>query len=96
MITVITYSFLHIYKTQVQIHDGPYNDIKNWDYAGFIDVINCGEGNGLGLKAKTPAELSGAIDRASKHDGVCTHAIYIVIDIWMIQMNSSIYLCIRP
>jgi indolepyruvate decarboxylase len=48
MIIVITYSLLYIDKTQVQIHDGPYNDIKNWDYAGLIDVFNCGEGNGLG------------------------------------------------
>jgi hypothetical protein len=37
----------------------------------LIDVFNNGEGNGLGLKAKTPAELSDAIDQASKHDGVC-------------------------
>jgi len=58
------------YTIEVQIHDGPYNDIKNWNYSGLIDVFNNGEGNGLGLKAKTPAELSDAIDQASKHDGV--------------------------
>ncbi|MDL5052337.1 thiamine pyrophosphate-dependent enzyme [Oscillatoria laete-virens NRMC-F 0139] len=52
------------YTIEVEIHDGPYNVIKNWDYAGLVDVFNAGEGNGLGLKATTSAELATAIDRA--------------------------------
>lgn len=30
------------YTIEVQIHDGPYNDIKNWDYAGLMEVFNNG------------------------------------------------------
>jgi TPP-dependent 2-oxoacid decarboxylase len=58
------------YTIEVQIHDGPYNDIKNWDYAGLMDVFNAGEGNGLGLKARTGGELMSALAKADKHDGV--------------------------
>lgn len=43
------------YTMEVEIHDGPYNNIKNWDYAGLMDVFNAGEGNGLGLRATTAA-----------------------------------------
>ncbi len=55
------------YTIEVEIHDGPYNNIKNWDYAGLVDVFNAGEGNGLGLRARTAGELSAAIARAKSH-----------------------------
>jgi TPP-dependent 2-oxoacid decarboxylase len=58
------------YTIEVQIHDGPYNDIKNWDYAGLMNVFNAGEGNGLGIKARNGGELATALARAEKHDGV--------------------------
>jgi TPP-dependent 2-oxoacid decarboxylase len=58
------------YTIEVEIHDGPYNNIKNWDYAGLVDVFNAGEGNGLGLKANTSAELATAIERAKNHNGL--------------------------
>lgn len=58
------------YTIEVEIHDGPYNNIKNWDYAGLVDVFNAGEGNGLGLKAGTSAELAAAIERARQHKGL--------------------------
>ena len=58
------------YAIEAEIHDGPYNKIKNWDYAGLVDVFNAGEGNGLGLKAGTGAELASAVDRAERHDGL--------------------------
>jgi len=58
------------YTIEVEIHDGPYNVIKNWDYAGLMNVFNAGEGNGLGLRAATGGELAVAISRASAHDGV--------------------------
>jgi len=57
------------YTIEVEIHDGPYNNIKNWDYAGLMDVFNAGEGNGLGLRAKTAGELSEAISKAVAHSG---------------------------
>jgi TPP-dependent 2-oxoacid decarboxylase len=57
------------YTIEVEIHDGPYNNIKNWDYAGLINVFNAEDGNGLGLKANTAGELSEAIEKASAHRG---------------------------
>lgn len=32
------------YTIEVEIHDGPYNVIKNWNYTGFMDAIHNGEG----------------------------------------------------
>jgi len=52
------------YVIEIKIHDGPYNYIKNWDYAGLMEVFNAGEGHGLGLKAGTGAELEAAIAKA--------------------------------
>lgn len=54
------------YTIEVEIHDGPYNVIQNWNYAALMAVFN---GKGLGLKADTGGELSAAIDRALAHDG---------------------------
>lgn len=55
------------YTIEVKIHDGPYNRIKNWDYAGLIDVFNADDGKGLGLKAKNGAELEKAMKTALAH-----------------------------
>lgn len=52
------------YVIEIAIHDGPYNYIKNWNYAGLIDVFNDEDGHGLGLKASTGAELEDAIKKA--------------------------------
>ncbi|WP_438382667.1 thiamine pyrophosphate-binding protein [Asaia sp. BMEF1] len=55
------------YVIEIKIHDGPYNYIKNWNYAGLIDVFNAGEGHGLGLKAHTSGELAEAIAKARQN-----------------------------
>ena len=57
------------YVVESAIHDGPYNYIKNWDYAGLIDAWNAEDGHGLGLKATTGQELAEAISQARKHRG---------------------------
>lgn len=57
------------YTIEVEIHDGPYNNIKNWDYAGLIQVFNAEDGNGLGIRVDTGGELSAAIERAKSHAG---------------------------
>ena len=41
----------HGYTIEVEIHDGPYNNIKNWDYAGLIQVFDAEDGRGRGLRA---------------------------------------------
>ena len=57
------------YVIESEIHDGPYNYIKNWDYAGLMAAWNAGDGHGLGLRATTGAELAGAIKEARDHRG---------------------------
>jgi TPP-dependent 2-oxoacid decarboxylase len=59
------------YTIEVEIHDGPYNDIKRWDYAGLVNVFNCEEGNGLAIKAKTCGEFEEALRKSEQHDGLC-------------------------
>jgi len=55
------------YTIEVEIHDGPYNNIKNWDYAGIMSVFNSTDGDGLGLRANTGKELAAAIREAVAH-----------------------------
>ena len=57
------------YTIEVEIHDGPYNTIKNWDYAGLVSIFNAGEGNGMGCRVATEGELDAAIETALAHDG---------------------------
>jgi TPP-dependent 2-oxoacid decarboxylase len=59
------------YTIETEIHDGPYNRIKNWDYAALMDVFNAGEADGLGLRATTVGELDDAMAGALAHDGPC-------------------------
>jgi pyruvate decarboxylase len=66
------------YIIEDAIHQGPYNKIKNWDYAGLMNVFTNGEGKGLGLHAKTGGELSAALATATNHDGPCM--IEVAID----------------
>lgn len=32
------------YTIEVEIHDGPYNVIKNWSYIGLVEAFHNGEG----------------------------------------------------
>lgn len=60
----------HGYTIEVEIHDGPYNNVKNWDYAGLIDAFNAEDGKGRGLSATNGGELAKAIDVAlANRDG---------------------------
>jgi TPP-dependent 2-oxoacid decarboxylase len=66
------------YTIEVEIHDGPYNKIKNWNYAGLMEVFNAGDGKGRGWQAGTNGELDQAITEAQDHDGPAL--IEVVID----------------
>ncbi|HEX4202817.1 MAG TPA: thiamine pyrophosphate-dependent enzyme, partial [Ktedonobacteraceae bacterium] len=57
------------YVIESEIHDGPYNYIKNWDYAGLISAFNAEDGQGLGVTATTGKELADAIKTARTHRG---------------------------
>lgn len=56
------------YTIEAEIHDGPYNTIKNWNYAGLMDVFNADDGQGLGLRAKTVGELDQCLALAFAHE----------------------------
>ena len=60
----------HGYTIEVEIHDGPYNNIKNWDYAGLIQAFNAEDGQGRGMRVTNGAELAEAIKVAlANRDG---------------------------
>ncbi|KAK4487628.1 hypothetical protein RD792_005720 [Penstemon davidsonii] len=53
------------YTIEVEIHDGPYNVIKNWNYTALVDAIHNGEGKCWTAKVKTEDELVEAISMAT-------------------------------
>ncbi|EHK26559.1 uncharacterized protein TRIVIDRAFT_52525 [Trichoderma virens Gv29-8] len=57
------------YTIEVEIHDGLYNRIQNWDYALLVQAFSSKEegGRALGLEAHTAEEISGALERAMAH-----------------------------
>ncbi|CAM3190295.1 pyruvate decarboxylase [Komagataeibacter xylinus] len=57
------------YTIEVEIHDGPYNNIKNWNYAAVVEGFNAQDGNGKGLRATTIGELDEAVRVALDHKG---------------------------
>lgn len=46
------------YTIEVEIHDGPYNVIKNWNYTGLVDAIHNGEGKCWTTKVSTEAHYT--------------------------------------
>ncbi|XP_062095872.1 pyruvate decarboxylase 1 [Humulus lupulus] len=61
------------YTIEVEIHDGPYNVIKNWDYTGLVNAIHNGEGKCWTAKVRTEEELVDAISTATgaQKDSLC-------------------------
>ncbi|CAN1277021.1 Pyruvate decarboxylase 1 [Linum perenne] len=59
------------YTIEVEIHDGPYNVIKNWNYTALVDAIHNGEGNVWTTKCEE--DLIEAIETATgeKKDSLC-------------------------
>lgn len=61
------------YTIEVEIHDGPYNVIKNWNYTALVEAIHNGEGNCWTAKVKTEEDLVQAIATATgeQKDSLC-------------------------
>jgi pyruvate decarboxylase len=60
------------YTIEVEIHDGPYNVINNWDYAGLVSAFNANDEQPcLAQRARTAGGLRNAIDQALDFDGLC-------------------------
>ncbi len=66
------------YTIEVEIHDGPYNAIKNWNYADLVKVFNADDGHGWGYRVTTEGGAEEAIKKALSHDGLSL--IEVVLD----------------
>jgi len=58
------------YTIEVEIHDGPYNTIKNWNYADLVKVFNADDGHAWGCRVTTEGGVEEAIKKALSHDGL--------------------------
>ncbi|KAL6987857.1 Pyruvate decarboxylase 2 [Sarracenia purpurea var. burkii] len=67
------------YSTEVEIHDGPYNVIKNWNYTGLVDAIHNGEGKCWTTKVRYEEELIKAIDIATDEKKDCLCFIEVIL-----------------
>ncbi|KAL8109511.1 hypothetical protein AgCh_025570 [Apium graveolens] len=61
------------YTIEVEIHDGPYNVIKNWNYTALVDAIHNGEGKCWTTKVSCEEDLDEEIETATgeKKDFLC-------------------------
>ncbi|XP_078176274.1 pyruvate decarboxylase 1-like [Carex rostrata] len=61
------------YTIEVEIHDGPYNVIKNWNYTALIDAMKNGEDKCWTCKVRTEEELVEAIEtiNGEQKDSLC-------------------------
>lgn len=76
------------YTIEVEIHDGPYNIISNWDYVGLIKSMhNAHGGNAVGgdpdslfaVRCRTESEFDAALEEAKgREDALCF--IEVVVD----------------
>nr|RBQ96300.1 hypothetical protein FVER53263_08321 [Fusarium verticillioides] len=57
------------YTIEVEIHDGLYNRVQNWDYARLVEAFSTdnAKGRALGLEAHTCEEFSRGLERAMAH-----------------------------
>jgi len=55
------------YTIEVEIHDGPYNNIKNWDYKLLIESFAAGEGKVKSFLCNTVGELHDAVKFATEN-----------------------------
>ncbi|URE01296.1 Pyruvate decarboxylase isozyme [Musa troglodytarum] len=67
------------YTIEVEVHDGPYNVIKNWDYAGLVDAIHNGEGKCWTTKVRHEEELKEAIETAMGSNQDCLCFIEVIV-----------------
>ncbi|MEW6440014.1 MAG: thiamine pyrophosphate-binding protein [bacterium] len=68
------------YSTERQITDGPFNDIRRWDYARVPDLL----GAGRGFVVRTPSELRRALKAAQEERGTFT-----VVDVRLDPYDKS-------
>jgi len=52
------------YTIEVEIHDGPYNVINNWDYCGLARSFDNGKGHVMARRCTKAGELVDALAEA--------------------------------
>uniref|UniRef100_A0A6B2L2B6 pyruvate decarboxylase n=1 Tax=Arcella intermedia TaxID=1963864 RepID=A0A6B2L2B6_9EUKA len=62
------------YTIEVEIHDGPYNNIKNWDYKMLIDAFSKKEGKVKSFLCNTVQDLNEGVEFAEKNEG---HLVFL-------------------
>ncbi|WVZ16124.1 hypothetical protein V8G54_009106 [Vigna mungo] len=67
------------YTIEVEIHDGPYNVIKNWNYTALIDAIHNGDGKCWTSKVTCEEELIEAIQTATGEKKDCLCFIEVIV-----------------
>ncbi|CAK9319857.1 unnamed protein product [Citrullus colocynthis] len=67
------------YTIEVEIHDGPYNVIKNWDYTAIVNAMDNHEGNCWATKVHTEEELVNAIEIAMGDENDCLCFIEVIV-----------------
>ncbi|XP_014515994.1 pyruvate decarboxylase 2 isoform X2 [Vigna radiata var. radiata] len=67
------------YTIEVEIHDGPYNVIKNWNYTALIDAIHNGDGKCWTSKVTCEEELTEAIQTATGEKKDCLCFIEVIV-----------------
>ncbi|XP_026379022.1 pyruvate decarboxylase 1-like [Papaver somniferum] len=67
------------YTIEVEIHDGPYNVIKNWNYTGLVDAIHNGDGKCWTTKVQCEEELVEAIEISTEVKKDCLCFIEIIV-----------------
>ncbi|XP_051136731.1 pyruvate decarboxylase 1-like [Andrographis paniculata] len=67
------------YTIEVEIHDGPYNVIKNWNYTGLVDAMCNGEGNCWTTKVTCEQELIVALEKANGEKRDCLCFIEVIV-----------------
>lgn len=65
------------YTIEVQIHDGPYNVINNWNYSQLVDVFNGEHGTAEAFKASTHQALLDAIEQVKKSKSLCFIEVFL-------------------
>ncbi|KAL5730871.1 pyruvate decarboxylase [Ranunculus cassubicifolius] len=66
------------YTIEVEIHDGPYNVIKNWNYTGLVEAIDNGEGKCWTSKVQCEEDLVKAIETATGEKKNCLCFIEVI------------------
>mmetsp|Transcript_9215 Transcript_9215/g.24323 ORF Transcript_9215/g.24323 Transcript_9215/m.24323 type:complete len:614 (+) Transcript_9215:83-1924(+) len=58
------------YTIEVEIHDGPYNNTKNWNYVKLIEAFNDNETNAKAVRCDTDSQFADALKEAIAYDGL--------------------------